>query len=468
MSKLVLVNLNLNGNELQNAVIQPLAAAPETGKAGQIYFNTNDKLLYQHDGTKWAVVGPVTSVAGKTGAVTLVKADVGLDKVDNTSDAEKKTAFTGEIADGNTGFAVGGDVFTALAGKLDLGGGTMSGNIAMGGSKVTGLGTPTADGDAATKKYVDDVAADIPEASDANPLMDGTAAAGTAETWSRADHVHPVDTSRQAAITANGILKGDGAGNVTAAIAETDYGTYSKPTGGIPKADLAQAVQDSLDAADNAVLKDGSVAMTGDLAMGTHKITGLADPTNAQDAATKNYVDSAVSDLGSVLNFKGTKASTAELPLTGNKQGDVWIVSADNSEYVWTLEAASGTLADWEKLGPVIDLSGYAPLVSPAFDGTPTAPTAATGTNTTQIATTAFVKDAIDNISGVIETGTGTITAGQTSVSVTYDGTLVNTYATMGGADVIVEKAVTASTVTFTIATAVSTDIICTVVSTAS
>jgi len=32
-------------------------------------------------------------------------------------------------------------------------------------------------------------------------------------------------------------------------------------------------------------------SMTGALAMGTNKITGVGDPTNAQDAATKNYVD---------------------------------------------------------------------------------------------------------------------------------------------------------------------------------
>ena len=45
-------------------------------------------------------------------------------------------------------------------------------------------------------------------------------------------------------------------------------------------------------------------------------------------------------------------------------------------------------------------LDAKAPLASPAFTGTPTAPTAATGTNTTQVATTAFVKDAIDNLTG--------------------------------------------------------------------
>ena len=37
------------------------------------------------------------------------------------------------------------------------------------------------------------------------------------------------------------------------------------------------------------------------------------------------------------------------------------------------------------------DLAAKAPVDSPAFTGTPTAPTAAVGTNTTQLATTAFV-----------------------------------------------------------------------------
>ena len=43
-------------------------------------------------------------------------------------------------------------------------------------------------------------------------------------------------------------------------------------------------------------------------------------------------------------------------------------------------------------------LDEKAPLVSPDLTGTPTAPTAEAGTNTTQIATTAFVKTAVDNV----------------------------------------------------------------------
>ena len=58
------------------------------------------------------------------------------------------------------------------------------------------------------------------------------------------------------------------------------------------------------------------------------------------------------------------------------------------------------------------DISGKANLASPAFTGTPTAPTATAGTNTTQIATTAFVKNAVETAvtgaaayQGVVNTG---------------------------------------------------------------
>ena len=51
-----------------------------------------------------------------------------------------------------------------------------------------------------------------------------------------------------------------------------------------------------------------------------------------------------------------------------------------------------------------LSLLGAAPLASPAFTGTPTAPTAAPGTNTTQIATTAFVQDVVQGTNPPIRT----------------------------------------------------------------
>ena len=46
-------------------------------------------------------------------------------------------------------------VTNSIAAKLPLAGGTMTGAIAMGSNKITGLGTPTASADAATKAYAD-------------------------------------------------------------------------------------------------------------------------------------------------------------------------------------------------------------------------------------------------------------------------------------------------------------------------
>lgn len=57
----------------------------------------------------------------------------------------------------------------------------------------------------------------------------------------------------QTKITASGVLKGNGSGGVSAATAGTDYGTYSKPSGGIPSTDMTEAVQTSLGKADTAL-----------------------------------------------------------------------------------------------------------------------------------------------------------------------------------------------------------------------
>ena len=50
---LVKSHLNLGGNEIQNAVIQNLNAAPQNPVEGQFYFNTTDETLYVYNGTQW-------------------------------------------------------------------------------------------------------------------------------------------------------------------------------------------------------------------------------------------------------------------------------------------------------------------------------------------------------------------------------------------------------------------------------
>lgn len=71
MAKKFLTDLDLNKNELQNAVVQNLAAAPSNPLRGQIYLYTVDNMLYFWNGTEWKPVG--VSGSGGGGAVTIVE-----------------------------------------------------------------------------------------------------------------------------------------------------------------------------------------------------------------------------------------------------------------------------------------------------------------------------------------------------------------------------------------------------------
>ena len=74
--------------------------------------------------------------------------------------------------------------------------------------------------------------------------------------------------------------------------------------------------------------------------------------------------------------------------------------------------------------------------VSPDFTGTPTAPTAAAGTNTTQLATTAFVRSLIQYQGGELSIGTSgvTITFASGRFTATPIVTLATSYVTASGA----------------------------------
>jgi len=86
-------------------------------------------------------------------------------------------------------------------------------------------------------------------------------------------------------------------------------GTYSLPVGNpvvtgttitstwanTTLTDIASALTDSLAA-------DGQTTASGNLNMGTNRIVNTEDPTNAQDVATKNYVDTYVGALGTMAS----------------------------------------------------------------------------------------------------------------------------------------------------------------------
>ena len=61
-------HIDLNKNELRNAVIHPLGTAPSSPREGQIYYNSTDKKLYiwDGDGGDWMPIGDVHTIEGNS------------------------------------------------------------------------------------------------------------------------------------------------------------------------------------------------------------------------------------------------------------------------------------------------------------------------------------------------------------------------------------------------------------------
>jgi len=105
-------------------------------------------------------------------------------------------------------------------------------------------------------------------------------------------------------------------------------------------------------------------------------------------------------DLNGLSTFWGKiKTYIANLSgsITGSPGASKTITSYTDAGGKTTVTFADIQIAESQVTNLTTDLGKKAPIASPALTGTPTAPTAAAGTNTTQIATTAFVNTAITN-----------------------------------------------------------------------
>ena len=77
---------------------------------------------------------------------------------------------------------------------------------------------------------------------------------------------------------------------------------------------------------------------------------------------------------------------------------DYTVTQADVTTHQAALSITESQISDLGSYLVASDISSKANLASPTFTGTPAAPTAAAGTNTTQIATTQFVSNAVSNL----------------------------------------------------------------------
>lgn len=139
---------------------------------------------------------PVTSVNTKTGAVSLTASDVGA-MPSNTAIPSKTSDLTND-----SGFITGitsSDVTTAL--------GFTPYNASNPSGYVNTAGAAAAAPVQSVNGQTGDIVVSVPTASSATPLADGTASAGSNPAYSRGDHRHPTDTTRQAVLVSGTNIK---------------------------------------------------------------------------------------------------------------------------------------------------------------------------------------------------------------------------------------------------------------------
>ena len=179
-----------------------------------------------------------------------------------------------------------------IANKLNISGGTMTGNLILNADPTLAL-------QAATKDYVDTFL----------PLVGGTL---TGDLVLNADPTLPLGTATKQYVD-NTTMTLDG---INSMVADLDAGTNKvinvvDPTN--PQDVATKAYVDFVGTACVAILADGTVAMTADLDLGTNKIVNVVDPVLPQDSATKNYVDTIT------MTLDGANFMAADLNVGTNK-----------------------------------------------------------------------------------------------------------------------------------------------------
>jgi len=155
-------------------------------------------------------------------------------------------------------------------------------------------------------------------------------------------------------VTLTGDISGSGATSISTTLAtvNSNVGTFTKVTvngKGLVTAATTLAATDipTLTAAkisdfDTQVRTsrlDQMAAPTADVALNSRKITGLADPTNAQDAATKAYVDGIAQGIDAKASVH--VATTANITLSGLQTIDDVVLVADDRVLVKDQTTAS-------------------------------------------------------------------------------------------------------------------------------
>src|SRR5512135_2009713 len=154
-------SINLNKNELQNATIQNLAAAPGAPVKGQVYFETAQDHAYVYNGSGWEQASGASGTGSVTSVGLALPADLAVADSPVTTAGTLSAAWAVEPANavhaGPIAGAAAAPSWRALV-AADLP--TLDAllapvaPLALGAQRITGLADPAGPQDAATKAYV--------------------------------------------------------------------------------------------------------------------------------------------------------------------------------------------------------------------------------------------------------------------------------------------------------------------------
>jgi hypothetical protein len=224
----------------------------------------------------------------------------------------------------------------------------------------------------------------------ATPSSANLAAALTDETGSGANVFGTSPTIDSPTITGTGAIAGTFTGNITGNVTGNVSGTSGSTTGNAATATAlatARTFQLTGDVEASGVTFDGTGNVSLTTVIGTGAIVNADVNASAQVAYSKLNLTNTILDAD--VNASAAIAWTKIAPSS--------TVSTTELGYLDGVTSAIQTQLD-AKLATATAATTYAPLASPALTGVPTAPTAAANTNTTQVATTAYVQTEITDL----------------------------------------------------------------------
>jgi len=297
-----------------------LASFPATGESGKIYIDISNNKTYRWSGTVYVYItsGAVDSVSGKTGVVTLVKGDVGLSNVDNTTDVAKPVSTAQQ---------------TALNLKANLASPTFTGTVGGISNSMVGLGNVDNTTDALKPVSTATQTALNLKANLASPTFTGTVGGisksmiGLSNVDNTSDVAKPISTATQTAL------------NLKANLANP---TFTGTVGGVSRAMVGLGSVDNTSDASKNVLSATKLTTARTIGI-TGDITATAV---AFDGSASIAISASVNNDSHTHNnttITGIEAPTPSTVVQRNSSGEINATGFNTAN--WTIsQNADGSL----------------------------------------------------------------------------------------------------------------------------